>query len=432
VRTADDEINPSLENLAAVCAAVGHPERSFSVVQVAGTNGKTSTTRLIDALLRAEGLRTVRYLSPALLDDTERICIEGTALSRRVLDATIAEARSSAARLGITLTSFEEMTLACFLAARAGAVDCALLEVGLGGRWDATSVTRPAVAVITGVALDHTEILGHSVEAIAADKACIIKPGATVILGESVGATAPVFLRRAREQGDPVFVVAESGDVSAPAASATYCVSSASLGRTYFSVTTPYAHYRDLTLSAAAYQASNAATAFLAAEATLGRALNAAVARRALTPLTFPGRFEFIRKDPLLIFDGAHNPQAAAILAGLIVQLPQRPVIALGVLADKDAAGIIGALAPVAADFIALTPPVARALPAERLAELITRQTGKAPCAQLPSGVDVLAQLFEVTDTKPLLITGSLSLYQLLPDEKQRDRLCLQGRKKPG
>jgi dihydrofolate synthase/folylpolyglutamate synthase len=432
-------INPSLEHVAAVCAAAGHPERAFVPIQIAGTNGKTSTARLIDALLRADGQHAALYTSPSLTNDTDRILIDGTPIATDALAAHLQSARTIAATQTITLTAFEEMTVACFLALRDAHVDFGVLEVGLGGRWDATSAAPAAVSVITGVALDHTDLLGDTVQAIARDKAHIIRPGSTVILGQSVGDLAPIFLERAHGFGLHPQAVAATGkpspvtealttrceihDVSwdglcrdgCPHPSATQKQQTdgsgdPSLQNTHFAVTTPHATYDNLILAAPAYQASNAATALAAAEAALGRALDPNKVRRALATLTFPGRFEVIRTNPLLIFDGAHNPQAARILADLIKHLPHKPIIALGVFADKDADGIIAALAPQAKAFIALEPPPPRALSAEALA----RKLKPSHVLAQITGMDALPQILEVTGDEPVIITGSLSLYSLL------------------
>jgi len=382
-------------------------------VQVTGTNGKTSTARIIDQLLRAEAVRTALYTSPPLLCDSERIVLDGTRISKSELAAARAAAQKAATVARVTLTAFEELTLACFIHLRDASIDVAVLEVGMGGRWDATSAANPAVAVITSVGLDHQAFLGDTIEEIAFDKSHIIKAGSSVILGESVQnppGLADIFLKRATSFGlHPRCVTADSFTINASAPTATE-----------FSVTTPHEHYRDLRVAGAAYQASNTATALFAAEAALGRALDPQLVRTAVTQMTFPGRFEVLREDPLLVFDGSHNPAAAALLAQQLqetaVQLGQKPVIVLGILADKDAAGIIAALAPVAAGFIVIEAPGPRALPAAQLAQLVTTITGSAPLAVVSNvpEVDILREVLKMTGKQPVVVTGSLSLYPLL------------------
>ena len=187
-------INPSLEGIRLLMEELGHPENSYVPIQITGTNGKTSTTRLIEALLRSSGFKSGFYTSPELIDYTERIQIEGADISREEFARgmqRVSDARDSLTQKGLyegdQITEFELLTaLALFIFAQRH-LDFAVLEVGLGGRWDATSVVAPSVAVITGIGLDHTNILGSSVQEIAADKAMIIKPGSTPVLGAHLG-----------------------------------------------------------------------------------------------------------------------------------------------------------------------------------------------------------------------------------------------------
>ena len=422
----------------AACAAAGHPERAFRVIQITGTNGKTSTARLVDDLLRAEGVSSALYTSPSLISDTERIRVNGAnisdtdlAVARKAVPDTLTPPTVIAGLTrNLALTEFEELTLACFLHLRDAAVDYAVLEVGMGGRWDATSAAHPAVAVITGVALDHQDFLGNTLEEIATDKSHIIKPGSSVVLAESVQAQPSV---------KAIFTArAESFDLRLRDVTAdSYHIHSTTPFHTTFDVTSSHTTYPDLMLNAPAYQASNAATAIFAVEAALARPLNPEKVRTALAGATFPGRFELIREDPLLIFDGAHNPQAAQHLADLIeqLQLPQKPIIALGVLKDKDAAGIIAALTPQASAFLPLTPPSPRALPASALSDMIVSISGKekvvsgnsdhsAGAKMLCRGRQTnrgreeyfsqLSPLHNMTKNQPVIITGSLTLYPLI------------------
>ena len=413
----EPSINPSLDNMKKACMAAGHPERAFSIIQITGTNGKTSTSRIIEQLLIAEGVKTALYTSPALICETERIRVVGTDISKDELVAARTSAVEAAARVDLKLTDFEEMTLAMFIHLRNKKVDIAVVEVGMGGRWDATSAANPAVAVITALGLDHQEFLGETVEEIGFDKSHIIKPGSSVIIGESIFHHPPhiadIFLNRARNFGlHPRCVSSES-----------FKVSSSSPLKTNFEAATPHAQYTNLTVAGPAYQASNAATALFAAEAALGRALDTDAARKAIAKTTFPGRFEVVLKDkqtgkPKLIFDGSHNPAAIQILAELISEMTaetgEKPIIALGILADKDAETMIKTLAPVAAYFIAIESPSPRAIPVSELAALIERLTGK----KAPSSV--AQDILNITGKQPVIVTGSLSLYPLL----QSIRLC--------
>ena len=419
-------INPSLEGVGRLMEELGHPEHSYVPLQITGTNGKTSTTRLIDALLRASGQNSGLYTSPELIDYAERIEIDGTPIAhdefarilQRVCDARdrLAEAGEV---LGAQVTEFELLTALALTAFAEHQRDFAVLEVGLGGRWDATSVVNPAVAVITGVGLDHTKILGNTVQEIAADKAMIIKPGSSPVIGACLGDALPVVLRRCEEvDTHPRIVVV--GDEPTPLieerTTRIYVHETLrdpdSMLRTCFTVKTPHALYENLALKGPAYQAQNAATALTAAEAALGRALHYEDVEKAFATVTFPGRFEVIRKEPLLMFDGGHNPQAARLLAQNLEQAGLKPVIAFGVFADKDYRGILEALAPHARDFIALQNDNPRALELHKVAEAIESFTKKTPRAMLKD--PNISDIVEITKTEPVLITGSLSLYVLL------------------
>lgn len=385
-------INPSLEGIAALCHALGRPQEAFRVVQVTGTNGKTSTARLTEALLRAHGVRTALYTSPELERYPERFevggCIATDADVARALSAVLEAAevlRPKASGTPAGFTEFELTTAAALWLFAHSGVEVAVLEVGMGGRWDATSVASPAVAVITGVGLDHTSILGDTHEAIAAEKAAIIRPGSVAVLGPGTRETEAVFLGAARSAGAPVRRVGEglSAGEGSEAVDVGYELVSTPQeprGTAVLDVRGAEGFYPALALHAPAYQAANVATAVAAVEAALGRTLDVAATRDALLQATLPGRFEVVSDDPLVVVDGSHNPQAAAVLADSIAaawpDAARRPVVLLGVLADKDAAGMVGALAPVAARLVACAPASPRALGAAELAAVACGVTG--------------------------------------------------------
>lgn len=412
-------IEPSLDGIRALTEEMGRPQDSFVSVQVTGTNGKSSTTRMVAALMATEGLTTAAYTSPHLESYTERIEVDGRPVGEEEFAAAIAVTLQAARSAGAgvrSFTEFELLTAAALWLMRERRVDVACLEVGMGGRWDATSVVDPAVAVMTGVGLDHTERLGATVEAIAADKSRIIKPGASVVLGPGTAAVAGVFLDRAAEFGLHPLYVAEQGGPSPVGEDRTIRFAVIArpdrLGGTLvLDVAGMDASYPGLELTAPAYQAPNVAVAVAAAECVLGRALDPARVREALNRMTFPGRFELLVSDPPLVIDGAHNPQAADVLAGAIADAwpdeHTRPLCVLGVLGDKDAPGIVRALSPVVDSFVATQPDSPRARDAADLAAIVERETGSWPEIR-PDLADALEHARLRAGARGVVVTGSL------------------------
>lgn len=417
-------MHPSLDGIGELVEALGRPHGEFASVQVTGTNGKTSVTRITEAILRAHGARTGLYTSPHLERYPERIAIDGEPLEdaefARAVGAALAAARSGRGDDAVGgdagYTEFELLTAAALWSFAEHAVDTAVLEVGLGGRWDATSVVSPAVAVITGVGLDHTAILGDTLEQIAAEKAAIISPGSIAVLGPGTACVESVFLDRAQERAVRALAVREAG---APTPFAEHSTVRYELrerphgvvGVTRLSVRGAHADYPGLAIAAPAYQAANIATAVAAAEARFGSALDAEALRTALATLSLPGRFEVMRAESPVVVDGSHNPQAAAVLAAAVEDAwpdsEHRPTLLLGVFADKDAAGIAAALAPVAAAVVVTAPESPRARSAEDLAAIVEAATGVAPRV-IGSLGDALDELLG-TSPDGLLITGSLA-----------------------
>ena len=418
-------INPSLVGVTQLCAALGDPQNGFASVQVTGTNGKTSTARLTAALLRAEGVRTGLYTSPELERYPERIEIDGEIVSDAdfalALSATLSAAavlRGDAA-IGTAegFTEFELLTAAALWLFRERGVEIAVLEVGLGGRWDATSVVSPSVAVITGVGLDHTGILGDTLEAIAAEKAAIIRPATAPILGPGTVGVESVFIARAEALSTHARAVRLHGAPTPVAEALTVrfvmtARPTAPGGATVVDVRGIHGEYPRLSMTGPAYQAANIATAVATAEAALGRVLDAARIRRALAGITMPGRFELIGTAPPLLIDASHNPQAAAALAGAIRDAfpdsTRRPTLLLGILADKDARGIVEALSPVAGAIVVTQSSSARALPADELAALVRDVTGTSPQAVYATVAQALAEVRH-TATYGLVVTGSVT-----------------------
>lgn len=378
-------IHPSLDGIRALTGFLGHPQDAYACVQVTGTNGKTSVTRLLSAILHAQGLRTGTYTSPHLVSYTERIQIDGAPIAEECFARSMSAALVAADALGVAhgetlgvddgsceavVTEFELLTAAALDAFRDHEVVWACLEVGMGGRWDATSVVAPRVSVVTGVALDHTDRLGTTRAEIAADKAYIIKPGSVAVIGPGCGGVEHVLLDRARAVGAPTVRV---GQMAADVTWRVVGMPDVPGGITRLTVDGAFTSYTDLAVRAPSYQAANVAVAVAAAEVALGQPLDPDALRDALFAMTFPGRFELLREEPPLLVDGAHNPEAALVLADAVREAfgDKRPVFVLGVMADKDAEGIVRALTPVAGGFVCTQSHSARALDTWALADIV-------------------------------------------------------------
>jgi dihydrofolate synthase/folylpolyglutamate synthase len=385
-RAPEHDVVPSLDRIAAVCELMGDPQRAFRVVHITGTNGKTSTARMVERLLREHGLRTGRFTSPHLTSVRERISLDGEPLSpaqfvgayREVLPyVEIVDARSAAA--GQPRMTFFEVLVAMAYAAFADApVDVAVVEVGLGGSWDATNVADGEVAVITPISLDHTRLLGPDVTSIATEKSGIIKPGATVVLADQTREAAEVLLERAARVGAAAFREGlEFGVLGRDVAVGGQQLSLQGLGVRYDDIYLPL--YGE-------YQAHNAAAALAAAEAVLGAGrrdditegrtsvigLDVRVVRAAFADVASPGRLEVVRRSPTVLVDAAHNPAGAAALATALEESFSftRLIGLVAIMADKDVEGILEALAPALDGIVVTRSSSARSMPVGELEEI--------------------------------------------------------------
>ncbi|MCL2504036.1 MAG: Mur ligase family protein [Coriobacteriia bacterium] len=411
-------IRPSLQPIRSIAERLGNPQDAFNSVQVTGTNGKTSVTRLVAAILEAHGVHTGTYTSPALLSETDRIEGGGAQISEELFAEAVAHALEAARSAEVEPTHFELVTAACLWAYRECGVEAAVLEVGMGGRWDATSVVSPRVSVITGVGLDHTEYLGSTRERIAYDKAHVIKGCSATVLGPGTVGIERVFLKRAAAMGvsGSVRAVRCFGEPSPVPEDKTvrFDVTArpqAPDGILRLDIEGAFGTYEHIEMVAPAYQAANIAAAVAAAEAYLDRRLDPAALRGSVRPLVLRGRFQVLAEKPWLVADGAHNPQAAIMLAEAIVAAwPKpdvRPTVVLGILADKDATGIVSALAKAVSSFVCVALPTPRALPADDLAAAVKEVTGLRP------GVadSVAAGIGLAVGTNPVGSVATGSLY---------------------
>jgi dihydrofolate synthase / folylpolyglutamate synthase len=368
-RWPETRLEPSLDRIRALTELLGDPQHAYPVVHLTGTNGKTSTSRMIDALLRAIGLRTGRFTSPHLESMTERISVDGEPLSEEAfLDAynDIAPYLEMVDAESVHPLSFFETVVGMAYATFADApVDAAVVEVGLGGAWDATNVADGRVAVVTPIGVDHSRLLGDTPEAIAVEKAGIIKPGATVVMAKQPPGAEEVLLARATEVG--ATVLREGVDFGV-----THRVPA--VGGQMVRLQGLNAEYDEVFLPVyGPHQAHNAVLALAAVEAFAGgEPLGADVVREAFEQATSPGRLEVIRRSPTIVLDAAHNPHGAAATAEAVEDsFTFSPLVGVvGVMADKDYEGVLAAFEPVFAAIVCTQNSTERAMPAEELAEV--------------------------------------------------------------
>ena len=383
-----------LERVNALLELLGNPHRTLTVLHVGGTNGKGSVVATAEAVLRQRGLRVGRYTSPHLIDFRERILVDRVPVSEGAVLDFLERWTPDAERLGAT---FFEITTALALDHFARSeVDVAVVEVGLGGRLDATNVVDPRAAVVTSIALDHTEWLGDSIDAIAHEKGGIFKPGRAAVIGERDPGIVELLSRiAASREARPVVRVRERGDITAVRTT---------MDGTSFTIDGGERLHVHTPLPGA-HQAQNAVTA-LAALDTAGLAPWPETADSIVIPsVALPGRFQRVGRR---IFDVAHNPSGADMLAATILDVePPRPLVALlGVLGDKDWRGIMSALARVADDVVLTRPPSAPVSRAWNLDEALgfARTLSWRAVAE-PSFDDALARADATGATT--LITGS-------------------------
>jgi dihydrofolate synthase/folylpolyglutamate synthase len=367
-RWPESRLDPTLDRIRALTELMGDPQRTYQVVHLTGTNGKTTTSRMVDALTRARGLRTGRFTSPHVESMTERISVDGEPLSEDAFVRTYLEVAPFLdvvdAGGEIPMSFFEAVVGMAFAAFADAPVDVAVVEVGMGGRWDATNVADGAVAVVTPVGVDHAAYLGDRAELIAVEKAGIIKAGARVVVAEQTPEVMAVLVERASEVGATLVREGhEFGVVSRVPAVGGQVVTLRGLHRDYEDVFLPLY---------GAHQAQNAAVALAAAEALSDEPLSGELVLDTLAEVTSPGRLEVVRRGPTILLDAAHNPHGAAAAAEAIRDsFTFDPLVGVvGVMADKDVEGLLSELEPVLAEIVCTQNSAARALPAEELGEV--------------------------------------------------------------
>jgi len=361
-----------LDNIRNILARLGHPERSFRSVHIAGTNGKGSVTAMVDTVLRRAGHRCARYTSPHLVSLAERFVIDGRAVDEAAMRAAARDVRDAieALRGDGTLqaapTFFEATTALAFELFRRATVEVAVVEVGLGGRLDSTNVIQPIVTAITSIDFDHQQYLGSTLEAIALEKAGIIKPGVPVILGDIGKEALAAIERTAREKRAEIVHARDGVKVSRP-----------DRGRTpvnVFTLQTPARDYGLLTLALRGeHQVANAIVAVRLLERLndCGISVTADAVRDGLAHVAWPGRLEHrtLGGGRELILDAAHNPAGAAALASYLTNIGgERPVLVFGAMRDKDVHGMLSALLPTVSRMIVTRASNSRSADPEALA----------------------------------------------------------------
>jgi len=414
-RQPENQIEPTLSRVKLLLEILGDPQHSAPVLIVAGTNGKTSTARMIDTLLRGLGLRTGLFTSPHLRDVGERILVDGVPLANHQLVAALTElmpyvAIVDNAEVGAgrpRLTFFEVFTALAYSVFADAPVDAAVMEVGLGGTWDATNVVDAPVAVVTPVDMDHMEWLGDTIDLIAAEKAGVIKPDAIAVVSRQSEAAAAVLTSRAVGVGAAlVREGVEFGVLSRVPA----------VGGQLVSFVTPGGQYDDVLLPLyGEHQASNAAAALAAVESFVspGRQLDVETVRESFATVTSPGRLEVVRRGPTVLVDAAHNPAGARTLAAGVAEAYafERLVGVIAVMADKDAAGVLEQLVDVLDEVIVTQTDSPRALAADALGAIAVEVFGAANVTVQPSFVHALEESIALADEVPgtgVLVTGSI------------------------
>ena len=405
-------MRPGLERIEGLLDALGHPEERYALVQVGGTNGKGSIASMLAAILKAGGRRVGLYTSPHLCSFRERIRVNAEPIAPDALADGVDALGTLIARHDATM--FEATTALALDHFAREAVDVAVLEVGLGGRLDATTVGRPAAAVLGPIDLDHQEYLGDTLAAIAAEKAAIIRSG-TALSAVQAPAAADVILRRAEEMRVPLLL--EGRDLAVT-------VESRSLAGQRISLTGPDFKLIGVELPLlGVYQPGNALLAVAAAR-VLGA--DETAIRAGLARARWPGRLEIVRRDPFLVLDGAHNPAGARALAGSLRDLfgGQPLTLVLGLSQDKDAPAILRTLVPLAARVVLTRASNPRAAEPRVLAAALPPTS--APVQIAETSAEALGVAMGSSPTPIVCVAGSLFLLgdvlTLLAGE--RDRPC--------
>ncbi len=419
-RAPEHDIEPSLDRIRMLLDILGDPQNTFPTVHITGTNGKTSTARMIDAVLTAFGVRVGRFTSPHLIDVRERMSIEGAPISREAFIAAWNDIApyvemvdtKSVANGGVRLSFFEVFTALALVAFADHPVDSGVIEVGMGGTWDATNLVEAGVSVIMPIDLDHTKWLGSTIREIAEEKAGIIKPGQIVVIAEQPEEALEVLLDRAREVDAIVRLEGRDFEV---------IDRQMGVGGQLVTVRTPSATYTDVFVPLfGEHQAHNAAAALVGVEAFMGgRALDAKIVENGMMTVTSPGRLQVVRTSPTILVDAAHNPAGARVLAdALDDSFAFAHVVGVySAMGDKDIESVLAEMEPHLDSIVITEMPGERAANIEQLREIAIDVFGEDRVEvrdSLGEAVDRAATLAEATtdpaDKCGVVVFGSVVL----------------------
>ncbi|MFJ6490409.1 bifunctional folylpolyglutamate synthase/dihydrofolate synthase [Streptomyces californicus] len=417
-RWGETKLEPSVTRIAALMDVLGEPQRAYPSIHITGTNGKTSTARMIEALLNAFELRTGRYTSPHVQSITERISLDGAPIAPERFIETYEDVKPYVemvdAQQPYRLSFFEVLTGMAYAAFADAPVDVAVVEVGMGGTWDATNVIDSTVAVITSISLDHTDRLGTTPAEIAGEKAGVIKEGATVILAQQPVDAAQVMLKKAVEVDATVAREGmEFGVTSREIAVGGQLIGLRGLGGEYEEIFLPLY---------GAHQAHNAAVALAAVEAFFGigaeqaRSLDIDAIRKAFASVLSPGRLEVVRSSPTVVLDAAHNPAGAKAAAEGVSEAFSfsRLIGVVGTSADKDVRGLLEAFEPIFAEIVVTQNSTPRAMDADELAAIAVEVFGDERVQVEPRLDDALEAAITLAEEEDeyagagVLVTGSV------------------------
>lgn len=417
-RWGETKLEPSVTRIAALMDVLGEPQRAYPSIHITGTNGKTSTARMIEALLNALDLRTGRYTSPHVQSITERISLDGAPIDAERFIETYNDVKPYVemvdAQQPYRLSFFEVLTGMAYAAFADAPVDVAVVEVGMGGTWDATNVIDASVAVVTPISLDHTDRLGSTPAEIAGEKSGIVKQDATVILAQQPVDAAQVMLKKAVEVDATVAREGmEFGIVSREIAVGGQLLTLRGLGGEYDNIFLPLY---------GAHQAHNAVVALAAVEAFFGigaeqaRSLDVEAVRKAFLSVLSPGRLEVVRSSPTVVLDAAHNPAGALAASEGISEAFSfsRLIGVVGTSADKDVRGLLEAFEPIFAEIVVTQNSSPRAMDADELAAVAVEVFGNERVQVEPRLDDALEAAITLAEEEAeyagagVLVTGSV------------------------